>query len=334
MNDFFSRHSQAAAPGSDFFPESALVQSTQPNGPQSIYAPLRRPLRRLMRRSWRQPPLALWTLMGLLLLLGGCSVRKVGYALAPRFLVSRIVDTYDLDRSQKKALWSRIGALFYWHRHTELPMYVKLLDGTLERLQDQLTQQEAAWISGEVDQAVQRLAKAAAPVAGQTLTGLSKEQIDHSEGAMKKGSQERFERLELPEEKYVAFRLGKARKNLTTWLGTYTEAQLREFEGFIRKNRLEEQRRMHRTEKNRAELLAALRSGASTSDLERLFFNWVSKLQTTPDAESEQAERVNQQEFIDMLLRIEHSLSPQQRQHLLTEIRSVRNDFAELAAEK
>ena len=35
-----------------------------------------------------------------------------------------------------------------------------------------------------------------------------------------------------------------------------------------------------------------------------------------------------------MLLRIEHSLSPQQRQHLLTEIRSVRNDFAELAAEK
>mgnify|MGYP007071054456 CR=1 FL=1 len=86
--------------------------------------------------------------------------------------------------------------------------------------------------------------------------------------------------------------------------------------------------------KNRAELLAALRSGASTSDLERLFFNWVSKQQTTPDAESEQAERVNQQEFIDMLLRIEHSLTPQQRQHLLTEIRSVRNDFAELAAEK
>ncbi|HOE40584.1 MAG TPA: DUF6279 family lipoprotein [Rhodoferax sp.] len=79
--------------------------------------------------SWRIIS-ALLTLLGALLL-GGCSVARLGYSQAPD-LVYWWVDSYlDLSDAQSSRLRADLVALHQWHRSTELP----LLAGSLADLQ-------------------------------------------------------------------------------------------------------------------------------------------------------------------------------------------------------
>jgi hypothetical protein len=148
---------------------------------------------------------------------------------------------------------------------------------------------------------------------------------------MQKGSQERFERLELSEQDYVNFRMKKAKKNLNTWLGSHTDTQLSEFERFIRKNRAEELRRQKINLQSRAALLAALRGHAQRPAIETILYNWLTKQQAAPTEEDQRAEDRNRDDFVDMILGVDRSLSTPQRQHLLKELRSLRTDLHEIA---
>lgn len=265
------------------------------------------------------------------LLLVGCSLRKIGYNLAPRFVVSRLADTFDLKKPQKQQAQMVVAGLHDWHRKTELPRYVEFLDAIMAKTADGLTQEEVMWMFKEGEVTWERTAHKLVPPAAALLVTLSPEQITHSEAEMKKGSQERFERLELPEQDYVNFRLKKAKKNLNTWLGSYTDAQLSQFESFIRKNRVEELRRQKLTDQNRAALLAALRERAPQATIETLLFNWMTKQQVSPTDDHQQAEERNLRDFVDMILAIDRSLSPTQRQHLIKEMRTLRTELYELS---
>ncbi len=266
-----------------------------------------------------------------LVLLVGCSLRKIGYNLAPRFLVSRIADTFDLNKAQKQQAHAAVAGLHSWHRQNELPRYVEFLDAILAKTADGLTRDEVQWMLTEGEHAWERAAQKVVPEAAALLVTLTPEQISHSEAEMKKGSQERFERLELSEQDYVNFRLKKAKKTMNTWLGSYTGAQLAEFERFIRKNRVEELRRQKLTEQSRATLLTALRARTPRPALETILYNWMTKQETAPTAEHQGAEERNRGDFVELVLAIDHLLSAEQRQHLLKEMRTLRTELNELA---
>jgi hypothetical protein len=266
-----------------------------------------------------------------LVFLVGCSLRKLGYNLAPRFLVSRLVDTFDLNKAQKQQAQAAVAGLHSWHRQSELPRYVEFLDAVIAKTADGLTRDEVQWMLTEGEHHWERAAQKVTPAAAALLATLSPEQISHSELEMKKGSQERFERLELSEPDYLAFRLKKAKKTMNTWLGSYSDAQLGEFERFIRKNRTEELRRQKLTEQSRATLLAALRAHAPRPELETILYNWMTKQETAPTADNQRAEERNRDDFVELVLAVDHTLSPTQRQHLLKEMRTLRTELYELA---
>ena len=266
-----------------------------------------------------------------LVLLVGCSLRKIGYNLAPRFLVNRLADTFDLNKAQKQQAHAAVAGLHSWHRQNELPRYVEFLDAILAKTADGLTRDEVQWMLTEGEHAWERAAQKVVPEAAALLVTLTPEQISHSEAEMKKGSQERFERLELSEQDYVNFRLKKAKKTMNNWLGSYTGAQLAEFERFIRKNRVEELRRQKLTEQSRATLLTALRARTPRPALETILYNWMTKQETAPTAEHQGAEERNRGDFVELVLAVDHLLSAEQRQHLLKEMRTLRGELNELA---
>ena len=280
---------------------------------------------------WQKRRLYPVALLGLVLVLSGCSLRKLGYNLAARFITSRIVDTFDLDKVQKKQTQAAVARLHAWHRASELPRYVELLDGVIARSADGLTRDEVLWIIKEAETTVERTAQKLVPEASALLVTLTPEQIAYSEKEMKKGSKERFERLELPEQDYVNFRLKRAKKNLTTWCGSYNDAQLGEFERFVRKNRLEELRRQTHTELLRAALLTALREHAPRAAIEGLLFNWMTKEDAAPTEESKLAEERNRDDFIALVLGVDRAMTADQRQHMLRELRTLRTEMYELA---
>ena len=270
-------------------------------------------------------------LLAALVLLIGCSLRKIGYNLAPRFVVSRLSSTFDLNKAQKQQAQVAVAGLHSWHRSSELPRYVEFLDAVIAKTADGLTRDEVQWMLTEGEHHWERAVQKVVPESAALLVTLSPEQISHSEAEMKKGSQERFERLELSEPDYLAFRLKKAKKTMNTWLGSYTDAQLAEFERFIRKNRVEELRRQKLNEQNRTALLTALREHAPRETVEALLFNWMTKQQVAPSDEHQRAEERNLNDFVDMVLAIDRSLSPAQRQHLLKELRTLRTELYELS---
>ena len=265
------------------------------------------------------------------LVLSGCSLRKLGYNLAPRFIVSRIVDTFDLDKAQKKQTQVAIAELHAWHRKNELPRYVELLDGVIARTADGLTRDEVLWMLKETETTVERTAQKLVPAAAGLLVTLTPEQLSHSEKEMQKGSQERFERLELPEQEYVNFRLKRAKKNLNTWLGSYNDAQLGEFERFVRKNRVEELRRQTHTVELRTTLLTALRDHAPRPAVESLLLNWMTKEDANQTADSKRAEERNRDDFVELVLGVDRAMSQEQRQHMLKELRTLRTELYELS---
>lgn len=272
----------------------------------------------------------LWLVLGVLVL-GGCSVRKFFYNYGGSLLVRRINQTFGLRGAQKQTAESMVKSIHAWHRKSELPRYVQILDGLTSRAQDGLTYDELAWLLGEVDAATRRTAERLAPDAAKVLRSLTPDQIQHAESEMKKGEQERFERLERPEADYINFRLKRARKNLTDWLGSYSDAQLQEFEKFIRKNRLEEKKRQKVVQDNQRALIDALRSGTDEAGLRDLIYRWVATRQANPTPEYQRDEDQNWREFSEMLLAVDRLMTPQQRQHLLGELRSLSKDLAELA---
>ena len=81
-----------------------------------------------------------------LVFLVGCSLRKLGYNLAPRFLVSRLVDTFDLNKAQKQQAQAAVAGLHSWHRQSELPRYVEFLDAVIAKTANNLTRDEIQWM--------------------------------------------------------------------------------------------------------------------------------------------------------------------------------------------
>jgi hypothetical protein len=265
------------------------------------------------------------------LVLSGCSVRKIAYNFANRFLVTKLVDTFDLDRAQKKQAQAAVTAIHKWHRSSELPQYVQFLDQLCEKLGDGLSRDEVLWMLQQGEGAFERVARRIAPDMAALLVSLTPAQVAHSQSELQKGSQERFERLEAPEQEYVNFRLKRARKNMTTWMGSYTDGQISDFERFIRENRPEELRRQKDNEQSRQILVAALTDHASAAAIETLLLNWMTKQQARPTDAVQRAEERNRDDFVDLVLNIDRSLSPAQRQHLLKELRTLRTELYELS---
>ena len=102
-------------------------------------------------------------LLAALVLLIGCSLRKIGYNLAPRFVVSRLSSTFDLNKAQKQQAQVAVAGLHSWHRQNELPRYVEFLDAILKKTADGLTREEVLWMLSEGERTWERAVQKVAP---------------------------------------------------------------------------------------------------------------------------------------------------------------------------
>ncbi len=266
------------------------------------------------------------------LLSSGCSLRKVGYDLAGRFVTSRMVDTFDLRGSDKAATERFVRELHKWHRQNELPRYIQLIDGLSERLRDGMSEDDLRWLQQQGDDAIARLAEKLAPPSAEMLSHLSEEQLAHANQKLEKSEKERFERLDQSDDKYYAYRLENTKKTLKTWLGSYTDEQLAIFASFHHQDRDEERKRREATRKSRASLLDAIRQRTPPAALSSMIHHWFTTRQTNPTPDYQQNEQRQQALYNQLVLRVDKTLTAKQRAYLLHELAAWRRDFVELSA--
>jgi len=78
----------------------------------------------------------------LALVLAACSLARFGYSYGDTVTYWWLNGYVGFDASQKPWAKQRIGALFAWHRRTQLKHYVALLTGAQRRLQHEVTKQQ------------------------------------------------------------------------------------------------------------------------------------------------------------------------------------------------
>lgn len=272
-------------------------------------------------------------LLWLVLVQTGCSMRKLGYDLAPRYVSQRLASTLALDEPERRQTDRSVRDLAHWHRRTELSRYVVLLSGLSDRFRDGMSPDDFAWLRDQGNQALARLAARFSPDIAPFLAHLSEDQLRHAEAELAKSERERFQKLDQTDEKYFSYRRANTQKLLKTWLGSYTDEQLALFVAFHKQDRDMERARRDASRNSRADLASAIRNKASKEELAQKLYRWVTQRQTTPTQDYQLMEREQEDQYVSLLLNVDRTLSPAQRQHLLSELAAWKSDFAALAAE-
>lgn len=115
--------------------------------------------------------------LAVILPLAACSSIRFGYNHADTFLIARLDQYFDLEKSQKQLARDRIGALLAWHRATQLQDYSALLDEIRAKLNGPVTPSEVISFQEKIRQRLETLGERAAPEIAKLALTLKPNQI-------------------------------------------------------------------------------------------------------------------------------------------------------------
>ena len=99
----------------------------------------------------------------LVLLLGACSMARLGYSNGDTLVYWWLNGYVDLDSEQSPWVKQRIDKLFLWHRHTQLKTYIPLLVSAQHRLEHNVTKAEVMADYADLTKALDRVIDEASP---------------------------------------------------------------------------------------------------------------------------------------------------------------------------
>lgn len=162
----------------------------------------------------------------LIVLVAGCSAARLAYSNGET-LSYWWLDAYaDFTGEQRPWVKKEIGALFAWHRQTQLEHYIQLLRHAQQRVEGPV---DEADLLADYEDAKKRLlviADQALPQLADLALALDEEQIAHIENKFaSKNDEYRKDYLRGNVEKRQAFRFKKLRKQVEYWFGSLSREQ-------------------------------------------------------------------------------------------------------------
>ena len=293
-----------------------------------------RPYRILMHRLKMTPlrTLANRLLLSIgvaLLLLSGCSSMRLAYNTAD-FFIGRYADDYlGLDGSQMERWSPTLDAALARHREQELPYLAAFFNSAQNEARKGFTEAGVGCLLDQFEVIYRRHFTLAAETAAPLLAGLDQRQIDALEQSFRKEARE-----DAPDNSptSAAQRQRKRAKryedNMQWWIGDLSEAQrviVREVTTAMPKT---DTWYAYRDAK-REELIRLLRSGASVQRIERFLTDWVVDYRDMP-ASLRLAQAELRKGFTDLLVRLDASLTKEQRRHFIERLVRLRSDFMAL----
>ncbi|MDA1117596.1 MAG: DUF6279 family lipoprotein [Proteobacteria bacterium] len=268
-------------------------------------------------------------LLALLGLLGGCSALEFAYNNADTWLRWQGAHYLDLQDDQAKAYGERVDAFLGWHRARALPRYARLADEASARIARGVSRDDLLWGYDSIRAQARESLRRAGAEAADLLDGLALAQLEHLERRIAE-SNRKFarEHLEGSSEQLRARRLARTLQTVEEWLGNLDEAQRERVRQFSDRAPLNGELRDRERRRQQAELLAMLRAreaGARLAD-------WAAHWDRGREAHFAEANRAFVAEYFDLLVDLNRTLSPGQRQHAIARLRGYARGFDLLAA--
>jgi len=249
------------------------------------------------------------------LFLAGCSPIKLGYDYADWFIFSKLDNFFDLNAEQKELLHPAVDRLLAWHKSTEMPLYVSLLDQTRQNIESGLTTAELDFIYAKVEERIDSTIQQTAIDASILLASLKTEQIERFKQKINNPAEKKEDNQE------------ESANWIEDWLGELSSTQ----KSTIKTLReaipdLSKERELNRN-KTITEIITIIESGQSANVIELKLIEAYTSSEKDFSSEYNRKADIQQEAIKAMILAIDKILTPVQRSHLLTKIDSLIEDI-------
>jgi hypothetical protein len=261
-------------------------------------------------------------------MLGGCTALRLAYDNADTYLLYRANGYLDLDGKSSDELDERIDEFFAWHRKNALPQYARISQEAAKRLDDGLSREDLVWgydsLVANARQSLRVAAERIAPI----LDRLTPQQVAHMEKRFaednRKFAREYLRGNEQDRRKRRAKRL---EERLEDWVGSLSNAQLEKVKQFSERTPLYDELRERDRKRLQGELLDMVRKHEAQKRLPELAANW----DRGRDAPHVAASNAFRQEYFNLLLDLDKTMTQDQRRRAQANFRRYADDFSILA---
>lgn len=262
------------------------------------------------------------------LLCSGCSATRFGYNNADVFLRWHAGRYLDVHGAQSEELDARIAALLAWHRANALPQYSRLAAEAGTRLTRGLSREDLVWGYDSVQAQFRGALRAAASEAAELLDRMSPEQIEHLEQRFAEDNRKfAREHLSGTGEERQRRRFKRNLERLEEWFGGLSDVQVERLRQYSERAPFTEGLRDRERKRLQAEFVAMLRAREAKLRLA----DWAAHWDRGRDAAHAAAARVQLTEYFAMLLEINKTLTPIQRQTAVNRFREFASEFDQLS---
>jgi uncharacterized protein DUF6279 len=261
-------------------------------------------------------------------LLAGCTALRLAYDNADTYLLFRAKSYLDLDAKSSDELDERIDEFFAWHRRTALPQYARLSEEAAKRVTRGLSREDLVWgydsLVAHARQSLRFAAERVAPL----LDRLTPQQVAHMERRFaednRKFAREYLRGSEAERRKRRARRL---EERLEDWVGNLSHVQAEKVRQFSERTPLYDELRAKDRQRMQAEFVDMIRKREAQKRLPDWIANWDHGRDPAHLAASERF----RQEYLALLLEIDKTLAPEQRNRAAANFRRYAEDFRVLA---
>lgn len=267
--------------------------------------------------------------------LAACSTVRLSYDNAD-WLAARMAGRYvDLSDEQARAFKTGLSQVHAWHRAQELPRYAQVFDQAAGRVARGLSRQDIEWALQAVRGRGRALGEQAAGEIAPVLRTLSDRQVAEMERQFDEDNA-RFARTHLKGDsgRLEARRADWLCEKLDDWVGDLAPAQRTRVRRLVAAFPEMPRLRLEERKRRQAVFLELVREHRSGPELEPRLTDFL----VDPGAGRAQANRLAmarwERQFVDMLLDLDRSLTPEQRRHAVAKLRGYAGDFRALAEQQ
>jgi hypothetical protein len=249
------------------------------------------------------------------------------------WLLQRMAAHYvDFDARQAQVVRTGFGTLHAWHRSEELPLYAEIMDAAATRIERGLRREDILWMQRAVNERWKVISKRLAAEATPLLVTLTPQQLAQMERRLAEDNA-KFAKTQVNADvtKANRYRTEWLIEQIARWTGELTPAQKARVELTVKQTQEFPALRLAERRRRQTHFLQIVRS---TRDPDALG-NALDQMLIAPREGADEAYRKSvaryEEQMIQMLLDIDHTLSPGQRATAAARMRRYAENFRTLA---
>jgi len=273
----------------------------------------------------------IWAVALVIILMTSCGAAKIAYNSLDIIIPWFLDDYITFDETQEHKIASMLSQQLEWHRTTQLPGYINLLDEIQEDIKSDVSKEQVIGYYNTTQKMWLVMVIKLTPDIANVLTTLEDDQVKEMFQSLEYENEKlESEFVDLSIEEMHEGRIERMNERFERWLDELTSQQQKAIVAWSYELKPINEFWLD----NRAKWYNEFKTSLSLRDNYRPFYNKLHHLFVYyEDLRTEayiSALKYNQEKTIDLIIDVEHQITDEQRKYLTDEIEDIKQDLIEL----